>query len=158
LSRLPIGQLSQEQLEVEVREAVNEVMHLVYPWRKPSKAAQAGEAEPQTPESVLAGIFHRAVQFASVLRRQRAMWNFRFPLASTSQPDASSIGRAVPLPFDITCMEDKSHREEDMSPEQLRRTSVAVVIAPALFKRGTIQGTRYESEEAMTKALVSMKT
>jgi hypothetical protein len=157
LSRLPTSQSVEEQTEREVRAAVHEVMCLVHPWKKQVKVSQEDDVEQQSPESKLAAIFHRAIKLASVLRRQRAMWSFRFPTAQLLQQDATGMKHFAPLSFDISCMEDQKHREEDKSPEQLRQTLIAVVIAPVLYKRGTIQGARYESEEAMSKAVVSIR-
>lgn len=152
LSRLPSNQAVEERTERAVQVAVDEVMRLVHSWRKQSKIAKEEDGEPQSPANTLAAIFRKAIQLASMLRRQRAMWSLRFPMPQEIQP-----GQFAPLTFDASFMKDQKHRHEDKAPEQLRQILVAVVIAPALYKRGTIQGARYESEEAISEAVVSMK-
>jgi hypothetical protein len=90
-----------------------------------------------------------AVQFAQFLRRQRALWSIRFP-SRPRLPDGIGTG---PLMFDPAIMQD--HRDDDEGgAEELKNRYVQLIAMPALYKRGTMNGELFESEEAMRLAQV----
>ena len=130
-----------DQTPTLVELAVSEVMEVIRPWHR------GGTPETlQVDEGKLRGTFFRAVQLSSVLRRQRALWSVRFPWA---------LGRdkaAMPLRFDPTSMDDERNNEVDM--ETLKMLCVEFIITPALYKRGNMNGERFDEEEAMCRAAV----
>lgn len=121
--------------------AVADVMDVASAWQK-NPAAQ------RTVEGGLQAIFLRAVQFSRLIRRQRALWSVRFPLGSCGGP----------LKFEPSFM--KNHRIEDDDDDEggkkLEQRFVEYIISPALFKRGTIDGEKYDSEAAIAVAEVGL--
>jgi hypothetical protein len=101
-------------------------------------------------EDVLYRIFSDAVECAQVLRRQRALWSVRFP----SRPKLPKMDETGPLMFDPACMKDDRMDDDELSFGQSKQRYVDIVVTPALFKRGTMNGELFESEEAATRAVV----
>lgn len=127
-----------EKTRALVWDAVFEVTKVVKPWHK------TGSSEDfKVDEDKLHHIFEGAVQFARLLRRQRALWGLRFPTVTSSGT----------LMFNPTCMENERD-EDEVDLERLRRCSVELIATPALYKRGTMNGELFEKEEAVRKAVV----
>lgn len=117
-------------------------MEVVRPWHK--------GGTPQTlmaDENKLYDIFVSAVQLAQILRRQRALWSVRLPWV----PGAS--GPAQPSRFDPFSMEDERNNDH-VSIEDLKTCCVEFIVAPALYKRGTMNGDRFDKEEAVCRSAV----
>ncbi|KAF2264556.1 hypothetical protein CC78DRAFT_544065 [Lojkania enalia] len=132
-----------EQMRKAVARAVGEVMEVVSLWSDTSDPKKL-----QTYEVELSKVFTGAVQLAQFLRRQRALWSIRFPLGYD----------AGPLVFNSTCMRDDRGNDEDMDPDILKQKYIEIVITPALYKRGTMNGEKFESEEAAVSAIVAIDT
>jgi len=121
--------------------AVSEVMEIIRPWHR--------GGTPETlkfDEGTLHVIFTHAMQLPSVIRRQRALWSVRFPWA---------LGRDkadLPLRFDPASMDDERNNDVDMEP--LKMLCVEFIVTPALYKRGNMNGERFDKEEAMCRAAV----
>jgi len=133
---------SVDQARVLVGAAVAEVMDVIRPWHK-GGTDEAFHAD----ENKLRGIFINAVQLSKVLRRQRALWSIRLPWASGNDTAASS------LRFNPTSMEDERGNEE-VSVEELKTRRIEFIVTPALYKRGTMSGERFDLEEARCRAAV----
>ncbi|KAH7081491.1 hypothetical protein BKA63DRAFT_210163 [Paraphoma chrysanthemicola] len=132
-----------------VREAVSDVMDVVRPWHV------TGDPEDvRADEDQLYRIFRDAAQFAQLLRRQRALWSIRF--ASRPRLPVKDETRTGPLMFDPSSMKDDRGDDEDMSLEAMKKCYVDIIVMPALYKRGTMNGERFESEEAAVPAIVVM--
>jgi hypothetical protein len=136
-----------EKTREAVKQAVSDVMGVVRPWHKTGAAEELN-----SDENELCRIFTDAVQFAQFLRRQRALWSIRFP----SRPSLPRMAETGPLMFDPTCMKDDRLDDEEMSLEALKKCYVELVVTPALYKRGTMNGELFENEEAATPAIVIM--
>jgi hypothetical protein len=131
-----------DQVPTIVGLAVSEVMEVVRPWHK------GGTPETlKVDEDKLYGIFINAVQLAQVLRRQRALWSIRLPWAGGGD------GAVPPLRFNPTSMEDERNNEE-VSMEELKTRCVEFIVTPALYKRGTMNGERFDKEEARCRSAV----
>ncbi|OAL49032.1 hypothetical protein IQ07DRAFT_681058 [Pyrenochaeta sp. DS3sAY3a] len=125
-----------------VGQAVSEVMEVIRPWHK--------EGTPETmkvDEDKLYTIFASAVQLAQVLRRQRALWSVRLPWAPGGD------GTTPLFTFDPTCMEDERNNDE-FGMEELKTRCVEFIVTPALYKRGTMNGERFDKEDARCRAAV----
>ena len=67
----------------------------------------------------------------------------------------------MPTPFDGQTMKDKNNDEESDDEDtkrngyNTRQRLVEIVVTPALFKRGTSEGERYESETCIVRADVT---
>ncbi|KAF2643574.1 hypothetical protein P280DRAFT_256134 [Massarina eburnea CBS 473.64] len=94
-------------------------------------------------------IFNEAVRFAQFLRRQRALWSVRFPM----RKKLPNVTETAPLAFDGSYMKDE-WGEEDVGQGYY----VELVVTPTLWKRGTIDGERFENEEAAVPAKVVLAT
>jgi hypothetical protein len=121
-------------------------MEVVRPWHK-GGAPEALKAE----EDKLYGIFIGAVQLAQILRRQRALWSVRLPCVPGWGPGAP--GPVQPLRFNPIAMEDERNND-DVSMEDLKTRYVEFIVAPALYKRGTMNGERFDREEAVCRSAV----
>ena len=131
-----------DQTSTLIELAVSEVMEVVRPWHK------GGTPETlKADEEKLYGIFISAVQLAQVLRRQRALWSVRLPWAP------GMPGPAQPLRFNPISMEDERNND-DVSIEDLKSRCVEFIVTPALYKRGTMNGERFDREEAICRAAV----
>jgi hypothetical protein len=138
------GKRPVDEAEAQIRKAASEVMKVVSAWHK-SGAIEDLKAH----ERELNRVLTDAVQFAQFLRRQRALWSIRFP-SRPSLPDG--IGTA-PLMFDPATMQD--HRDDDEGGgDELKNRYVQLIAMPALYKRGTMNGELFESEEAVRLAQV----
>ncbi|KAG9203834.1 hypothetical protein G6514_001995 [Epicoccum nigrum] len=127
-----------------IKQAVSEVMEVVRPWHK-DETPERLRAE----ERRLSEIFFSAVRLASILRRQRALWSVRLPWVP------GSSGQDQPLMFDPTSMDDERNND-DVSIEDLKACCVEFIVAPALYKRGTMNGDRFDTEAAIYRAAVVM--
>lgn len=122
--------------------AVAEVMEFVRPRHK------GGTPETfQLDEEKLRRIFESAVQLSRVLRRQRALWSIRPPWVPGRDTTAS------PLRFNPTSMEDERNNEH-VGMEEMKTLCVEVIVTPALYKRGTMNGERFDQEEVRCRAAV----
>jgi hypothetical protein len=101
-------------------------------------------------------IFAEAVHFSQYLRRQRAMWSVRFPQRPVVIGHQGEIQQSGPLMFEPAAMKDDYGEDEEMDKETLRRQTVELVITPALYKRGNLDGERFDIEYAAAPALVIM--
>ncbi|GAP91959.2 hypothetical protein SAMD00023353_5700570 [Rosellinia necatrix] len=91
-------------------------------------------------------VFKPALELSKLLRRQRASWCVRFP--------QSNIGEDCL--FDPNSMRDKNEDEDEARANNVyTHVWVDMVISPGLFKRGTIDGDRYDVEIVVEKAEVS---
>ncbi|KAF2870467.1 hypothetical protein BDV95DRAFT_61165 [Massariosphaeria phaeospora] len=126
-------------------DAAQHVMDVVAPWSNSHDPKTLKGAQNQ-----LCIIFDEAVRFAQFLRRQRALWSIRFP-SRKKLPNGSEM---APLTFDAGCMKDEFGDDEDVRPEELGNCYVDLVVSPVLWKRGTMDGERFESEEAAVPAKV----
>lgn len=121
--------------------AVADVMDVATAWLK-------NPADLEATEDALYSIFFRAVQFSRVLRRQRALWSVRFPLGSNR-------GEPGRLRFEPGFM--KNYRVEDEDDvEELKSRFVEHIVTPALYKRGTMNGEKFDCEEAIFEAEVGL--
>lgn len=143
VAAFPEGNPTDEALTL-VGVAVADVMDVAKAWQK-------NPADQRKIEDGLQAIFLRAVQFSRLIRRQRALWSVRFPLGPYG-------GGPGPLKFEPSSM--KNHRVEDDDDDEGGRKPeqrfVEYVITPALFKRGTMDGERYDSEAAIVVAEVGL--
>lgn len=117
-------------------------MEVVRPWHRDG-APETLKAE----EDKLYGIFVSAVQLAHILRCQRALWSVRLPWVSEAS------GPAQPLRFNPISMEDERNND-DVSIKDLKTRCVEFIVAPALYKRGTMNGECFDREEAVCRAAV----
>jgi hypothetical protein len=101
-------------------------------------------------EDVLYRIFSDAVECAQLLRRQRTLWSVRFP----SRPKLPKMDGTGPLMFDPACKKDDRMDDDELSFGRSMQRYMDIVVTPALFKRGTMNGELFESEEAATRAVV----
>ncbi|KAH8690416.1 hypothetical protein GQ44DRAFT_765478 [Phaeosphaeriaceae sp. PMI808] len=132
---------AEEQMRKSVEKAVRDVMDIITPW------CDASDPEVlQTYEVDFNKLFTSAAHLAHSLRRQRALWSIRFP----------SFPKMGLLMFDPVCMKDDRGDDEDMNPDLLKQQCVEIVITPALYKRGTMNGLKFESEEAAVPAVVTI--
>jgi hypothetical protein len=131
----------EERIRYQSEFAAQQVMSLVHSWTEVSKAQELG--------SQLASIFQEASLFAKFLRQQRALWTLRLP---------TMVSRTGPLMFNAGCMKDDlvSDDEDDerINGAALRQRGVLLVISPTLYKRGTMDGTKFDSERAVVPARV----
>ncbi|KAF2624865.1 hypothetical protein BU25DRAFT_460707 [Macroventuria anomochaeta] len=134
------GEKPTDQVRAAVANAVSEVLEVVTVWHK-TGAAEDLEAD----KNELHRIFIDAVQFSQLLRRQRALWSIRFP----SRPEAGSLRFNPMFMFD-----PRDEDEDDM--EELRKCYVELIATPILYKRGTMNGEWFESEEAVRLAEIVM--
>ncbi|KAJ4352432.1 uncharacterized protein N0V89_007780 [Didymosphaeria variabile] len=118
-------------------DAAIDVINLLHPWAKSSL--------PESLEQQLVGIYQEALQLSRLLRTQRAHWELNFP-----------TGDASALPYDMISMEDDDDEDIDVvSPNRM----VEMVIEPALSKRGTMDGTKFEAGPHVTmKAKVCLES
>ncbi|KAF2034236.1 hypothetical protein EK21DRAFT_108275 [Setomelanomma holmii] len=140
---------SDERTRRLAKEAVSDVMEVVAPWH-----VSGDSEELRADEDKLYRIFVDAVHFARKLRRQRALWSIRF--ASRPRLPVKDEMRTGPLMFDPTSMRDDRVDDEDMNQKAMKQCYVDIVVTPALYKRGTMNGERFESEEAAVPAVVVM--
>jgi hypothetical protein len=59
-----------------------------------------------------------------------------------------------PLMFDPACKKDDRMDDDELSFGRSMQRYMDIVVTPALFKRGTMNGKLFESEEAATRAVV----
>lgn len=97
-----------------------------------------------------------AVEFAQVLRRQRASWSVRTLLATVArgQPADQKADRAVL--FDGHVLKDFDD-EGGMVVDDGKTASkrVDIFLEPAVFKRGDANGDGFDRESCLLKALVT---
>ncbi|KAI0517989.1 hypothetical protein F5B22DRAFT_87347 [Xylaria bambusicola] len=90
-------------------------------------------------------VYRPALEFAQLLRRQRALWSVRFPCLMT-------VGRSSI--FNPACMKDSDDDEEE--PRQLdAQRYIEIVSTPVLYKSGNIDGKQYDEENVVEKAEIS---
>ena len=91
-------------------------------------------------------ILGSALELSRSLRGQRACWSLHLPLPGTL--------------FNSQTMKDKDDDEDSDDDEMkqyghtTRQRVVEIAITPGLFKRGTSDGERYESETCIVRAEV----
>jgi hypothetical protein len=123
-------------------------MGLISPWASPDRHLEL--------EDNLIAIFADAVKLSQLLRRQRALWYVRFPRPGGMWRDVKQIGN-VPLMFDPSSMADEWSDNMGTDPVFLRQQYVEMVVSPALFKRGNVDGERYDVECPVVAASVLMR-
>lgn len=140
--RVQVGK-SVTQVRKVVGDAVTEVMELVATWHK------TGTTEDLTKDTKeLDRIYTSAVYIAQSLRRQRALWSIRF----ATRPELPGGIGTGPLRFDPASMKDE--RDDETDTAELRKCQVEIMVTPALFKRGNMNGELFDKEEAMRAAIV----
>ncbi|KAL1794657.1 hypothetical protein ACET3X_006473 [Alternaria dauci] len=134
-----------ERLHARSESAALKVMSLVHVW------ADADKVQDLT--ASLINIFQDALAFSQFLRQQRALWTPRLP---------TMLSRVGPLMFDAGCMKDDNLSDDEDDDRtggaQNRLKSVLLVISPALYKRGTMDGAKFDSERAVVPARVTVAT
>lgn len=116
---------------------------------------------PPQPES-LSKIVELVLVFALQLRRQRAVWHLAFPTPVVDLKDSGPLK----VPFDSRCMtstsegmEDSVRDDGDAKQESIveNNKSVGLFVVPALFKRGNMDGQKFDADEyVVEKALVCL--
>lgn len=132
-----------------ISSAARDILSLVGAWAEPARHLEL--------EINLEAIFTDAIRFSQDLRRQRALWYVNFPgpqIRHDARPPA-------PLMFDPAKMTDTTVDEWPegirTDPRFLRQQYVEMVVAPALYKRGNVDGERYEIEDLVVPASVLMR-
>ena len=141
-----LGKTVQVQNGTPIDQAVSEVMEVVRPWHKGGAPETLKEEEEK-----LHRIFIGAVQLAKILPRQRALWSVRLPCALGWGPGAP--GPAQLLRFNPIAMEDERNND-DINIEDLNIRYVEFIVAPALYKQGTMNSERFDREEAVCRSAV----
>ncbi|KAG9188816.1 hypothetical protein G6011_07521 [Alternaria panax] len=134
-----------ERLKARSELAAHKVMSLVHVWADAKKVPDL--------KASLVDIFQDALLFSQFLRQQRALWTPRLP---------TMLSHVGPLMFDAGCMKDDnlSDDEDDdgAGGAQYRQKYVLLVISPALYKRGNMDGAKFDSERAVVPARVTVAT
>ncbi|KAL8798871.1 MAG: hypothetical protein Q9182_006327 [Xanthomendoza sp. 2 TL-2023] len=135
--------------QAEISRAVQEVMQLVASWGVLEKAREH--------EMTLTSIFVEAVRLSQFLRQQRALWCVRFPPRTAAVPEKRlETEQIASLKFDPSCMKDEWSEEEDESANVLHGKPVEIIITPALFKRGNLNGEHFDKEYQAAPAFVML--
>jgi hypothetical protein len=142
----PLGPLTRHpQANSAIDSAVDSVFSIVEPWCNTQDPQIINEYRER-----LCGIFAEAVRFAQFLRRQRALWSVKF-LTRKNLPNGSEM---APLTFYRSYMRDKLGEEDEIQLSQQANLYVELVLSPTLWKGGTMDGERFNSEEAAVPAKV----
>jgi hypothetical protein len=123
-------------------------MSLIELWAPPERAKEL--------ENDLYVIFVEAVHLSQFLRRQRAMWSVRFPQRPVLLGRTEELHQRGQLMFDPASMKDEYGEDEEVDREVLKRQLVELVITPTLYKRGNLNGERFDVEYAAVPAWVIM--
>ncbi|KAI0849513.1 hypothetical protein F5Y00DRAFT_269499 [Daldinia vernicosa] len=115
--------------------------------------------ERDTTQRLIENVYKPALELSRLLRRQRASWSVRFP-ATRQQPvpggNTAAIPTALRAIFDDGVMKDMDLDEEEIpSSDQYCHKYVEIIVGPALFKSGNIDGEQYDMENVIEKAEVS---
>jgi hypothetical protein len=131
----------------EVKTAGIQVMDVVWPWSPPQE---------QDMLDSLCEIFTEAVQFSQFLRRQRAFWSVRFPMAPLLPQSTAENPERELLVFDPAYMVFKNDYYDDVEidPKKLKGLPVEMVVTPALYKRGNMDGEFFDREYMTSPAWV----
>jgi hypothetical protein len=129
-----------ERSNEQIKISVQDVMSTVRAWASPLKLRDL--------EDSLNAIFAEAIELSQFLRRQRALWYVQFP-RRPFPPE--------PLKFDPSSMRDIMCEDEGLDPTYLRQQIVELVVSPALYKRGNVDGERYDIEYPAVAANVLMR-
>ncbi|KAL8821400.1 MAG: hypothetical protein Q9223_000549 [Gallowayella weberi] len=133
----------EDHSQAEISRAVKEVMELVAVWEKAHEH-----------EMSLTSIFVEAVRLSQLLRQQRALWCVRFPPRTAVLEKRLETEQITSLKFDPTCMKDEWSEEEDEKANVHHGRPVEIVITPALFKRGNLNGEHFDQEYQAAPASV----
>lgn len=104
-------------------------------------------------------MYKPALELSRLLRRQRTSWSVHF--SATRQQivpggNTAAIHTALRAIFDDGVMKDMDLDEEEIpSSDQYCHKYVEIIVGPALFKSGNIDGEKYDMENVMEKAEVS---
>jgi hypothetical protein len=130
-----------------VENAAQKVMTVIQPWMKKNANSDALKA-------TLVGIFQQAVECSHALRKHRALWSVHFPAAEKAKTEYGRHGQDLQaLKFDSRFMKDQDGRDFG---QVTRIPEVKIVVGPALFKRGNLEGERYEEVFTVHFAEVSV--
>ena len=86
------------------------------------------------------------------------MWSVRFPQQSVLLGHPGEVNQRGPLMFDPASMKDDYGEDEEFDKEFLKRQTVELVITPALYKKGNLNGERFDVEYAAAPAWVIMSS
>ena len=150
LSRSSKDSRLSQAAESHVRRAVDDVITVIGHWSTP-------ESSPTEIGDSLYKIFVRAIQFSELLRKQRACWEVRFPQRQIRPNSTSDYPQYYALMFDPS-MKDELGDDEGQDPEWLKKQYVEIVVSPTLFKRGNLDGERFDKEYPAAKALVILRS
>lgn len=137
LSKVTPDDTQRMSMEDIASSAASEVLDLLDPWAKPS---QSEELKQQ-----LADIYQDAIKLSCLLQEQRAHWKLSF---------LNECWSAGTLFYSSAHMEDIDTSSKSVaSPDKM----VEIVVEPALSKRGTMNGTKFEAGACvMMKAKVCL--
>jgi hypothetical protein len=148
LSRIDIGKVAKQEMEDYLKTHSRGIMQVIGGWAPP-------EMKIELEESIF-NIFHSAVQFSQLIRRQRACWYVRGPAAAVHFDGQTQREGPHDILFDKTCMRDDDDVDEGygQDSEEKARKVVELVICPGLFKRGNADGERFDTESCIVQQLV----
>jgi hypothetical protein len=131
-----------------IRPRAVEVMDVIWPWAIPETEAELVDS--------LCEIFAEAVRLSQFLRRQRACWTVRFPATPLVPESTAKDPQRTSLVFDPESMifKDDYFDDDEIDPEQLRGAKIELVITPALYKRGNVDGENFDVEYPAVPAWV----
>ena len=125
-------------METHVTSCHRHIMSVVGPW--------VAQGERKVLEVELLEILFSAVSLSKTLRCQRACWSVR-------HVDGPSAGESV-IFSDEAIMDDK-HGDEDSDGQQMPTANgkfVEIIVSPGLYKRGNIDGERFEFESCIARS------
>ncbi|KAI2782815.1 hypothetical protein F4815DRAFT_442803 [Daldinia loculata] len=110
-------------------------------------------------QRLIENVYKPALELSRLLRRQRASWSVHFS-ATRQQPvpggNTAAIPTALRAIFDDGVMKDMDLDEEEIpSSDQYCHKYVEIIVDPALFKSGNIDGEQCDMDNVMEKAEVS---
>ncbi|KAF2815179.1 uncharacterized protein BDZ99DRAFT_549751 [Mytilinidion resinicola] len=130
---------------IQIISAAREIMSFIGVWASPERHDEL--------EDGLIAIFEDAIWLSQLLRRQRALWYVRFP-RPIPRTDTTLPGLLL---FDPATMTDEWSEDTEQDLQLLRQRYVEIVVSPALFKRGNVDGERYDVEYAAVPASVLLR-
>ena len=98
-------------------------------------------------------VFEEAVHFSRMLVQQRAAWTVRFPAPSRTESMAGVMD-IDSLMFDSISMKDEWVEDEGLELEKGQQQPVEMIVTPTLYKRGNMDGERFDQENVVAPAAV----
>jgi len=121
------------------------VVELMGPWAPPVLDDTGAGFEK------LSDIFKEAVELSQFLRRQRPCWRVRFPRMPIPAKEEITENKIMRQHYDISKMLDRQFDYRKVSSDGLSELCVEFVLAPGLYKRGTLEGDHFDTESIVKK-------